>query len=153
MTDNSLDPSHAIDDRFFYEPDNSLPEFEFSQLPDFLRNRVAELGWTTPTPVQAKAIPYIYERRDITVQARTGSGKTAAYLLPILDTLRLKEKWCQALILVPTRELARQVTAVRRPDPGAESRRANRRRNAGARYRPCVQGHLLGTARRNARAG
>jgi len=95
-----------------YQPENTLPDFHFSELSHGLRERVHDLGWDVPTPVQAKAIPYLLEGRDMIVQARTGSGKTAAYLLPILETVRMENAWCQALILVPTRELARQVNAV-----------------------------------------
>lgn len=60
-------------------------------------------------PVQAKTIPYILARRDMMIQSRTGSGKTGAYLLPILQRIRVDQPNCQALILVPTRELALQV--------------------------------------------
>jgi ATP-dependent RNA helicase DeaD len=107
-----IDELHAIDQEVFYEPDDALADFTFEDLPEYLYKRVTELGWVTPTPVQAKAIPYINAGRDIAVQARTGSGKTGAYLLPIIDAISEHDKWCQALILVPTRELARQVTAV-----------------------------------------
>ena len=60
-------------------------------------------------PVQAKAIPYVLEGRDLMVQSRTGSGKTGAFVLPILQRVRIDDAVCQALVLVPTRELARQV--------------------------------------------
>src|SRR3990172_3814474 len=61
-------------------------------------------------PVQARAIPYLLAKRDMIIQARTGSGKTGAFLLPMLERLDPKRDECQALILVPTRELARQVS-------------------------------------------
>ena len=60
-------------------------------------------------PVQAMAIPYLLARRDMLIQARTGSGKTGAFLLPMLKCLDPSRPHCQALVLVPTRELARQV--------------------------------------------
>jgi len=60
-------------------------------------------------PVQAQAIPYLLAKRDMMIQARTGSGKTGAFLLPMLERLDPKRNECQALILVPTRELAKQV--------------------------------------------
>jgi ATP-dependent RNA helicase DeaD len=60
-------------------------------------------------PVQARAIPYLLDRQDMMIQARTGSGKTGAFLLPMLERLDPARRQCQALILVPTRELARQV--------------------------------------------
>ena len=60
-------------------------------------------------PVQARAIPYLLAGRDMVIQARTGSGKTAAFLLPMLERLDPTASCTQALVLVPTRELARQV--------------------------------------------
>lgn len=76
---------------------------------------IAKQNFQTPTPVQCKAIPLAIEGRDILARAKTGTGKTAAYLLPILHLI-LKRKatsstqTTSALILVPTRELAEQVT-------------------------------------------
>jgi ATP-dependent RNA helicase DeaD len=60
-------------------------------------------------PVQARAIPYLLAGRDLVVQSRTGSGKTGAFVIPILDRIDPKRAACQALVLAPTRELARQV--------------------------------------------
>ena len=60
-------------------------------------------------PVQARAIPYLLAGRDMVIQARTGSGKTGAFLLPMLERLDSAASCTQALVLVPTRELARQV--------------------------------------------
>ena len=60
-------------------------------------------------PVQAKAIPYLLAGRNMMIQSRTGSGKTGAYVLPVLDRIDPKRNECQVLVLVPTRELARQV--------------------------------------------
>jgi ATP-dependent RNA helicase DeaD len=91
------------------EPVNPLPEVTVEGLPDRLREAVARAGWTTLMPVQAKAIPYLLDGRDMIVQARTGSGKTGAFLLPMLERLDPNLQKCQALVLVPTRELARQV--------------------------------------------
>ncbi len=107
-----ISEAHEIDATVFFEPDNPLPDYSFGMLPEALKQRVAALGWETPTPVQRKAVPYILAHRNITIQARTGSGKTAAYLLPLIEMLREGDKWCQSLILVPTRELARQVSSV-----------------------------------------
>ncbi|MBR9979358.1 MAG: DEAD/DEAH box helicase [Bacteroidetes bacterium] len=106
------DQHPAQDNDVLFEPENPLPDFYFEHLPEDMQKRVAALGWETPTPVQRKAIPYILAHRDIIVQARTGSGKTAAYLLPIIQNVVLRHHWCQALILAPTRELARQVHTV-----------------------------------------
>lgn len=80
------------------------------QLPAPIQTAARQAGWTQLTPVQEKAIPYLLEGRDVMVQARTGSGKTGAFLLPMLARLDPKQKKVQALVLVPTRELASQVT-------------------------------------------
>ncbi len=88
---------------------NPLPAVTLDQLPERLRDAAARGGWTTLMPVQARAIPYLLAGRDMMIQARTGSGKTGAFLLPMLERLDPKRSHCQALVLVPTRELARQV--------------------------------------------
>ena len=104
------DKSNAADvNKDVVEPDDALPEITFEELPDSLRQAATNAGWTKLMPVQAKAIPYVIAQRDILIQSRTGSGKTGAFLLPILERINPKKKECQALILVPTRELARQV--------------------------------------------
>ena len=91
------------------EPDNALPEVTLAELPAPLRAAAAAAGWDSLMPVQAKAIPYLLAGRDLMVQSRTGSGKTGAFLLPILDRVDTRQKVPQALVLVPTRELAQQV--------------------------------------------
>jgi ATP-dependent RNA helicase DbpA len=70
---------------------------------------VAELGFARPTPVQARAIPLLLAGRDLIGQSTTGTGKTAAFALAILQKLKLGERHPQALILCPTRELCAQV--------------------------------------------
>ncbi|KAI8137067.1 P-loop containing nucleoside triphosphate hydrolase protein, partial [Fennellomyces sp. T-0311] len=74
-----------------------------------LSRAVAQLEFSHPTLVQAKAIPLALAGKDILARARTGSGKTAAFALPIVQKL-LQSPGIKALILVPTRELAQQVT-------------------------------------------
>ena len=91
------------------EPHDPLPEVTIETLPERLRAAVARTGWPTLMPVQARAIPYLLVGRDLVIQARTGSGKTAAFLLPMLERLDPSQARCQALVMVPTRELARQV--------------------------------------------
>src|SRR5487761_1394123 len=73
---------------------------------------LATLGYEEPTPIQREAIPLLLEGRDLLGQAATGTGKTAAFALPILQGLGAKagRKLPAALVLVPTRELAIQVT-------------------------------------------
>ncbi len=68
-----------------------------------------EVGYETPSPIQAQTIPLMLEGRDLVGQAQTGTGKTAAFALPILSRLDLKQKQPQVLVLAPTRELAIQV--------------------------------------------
>ncbi len=91
------------------EPQNALPEVTMETLPSNLREAAARAGWAKLMPVQAKAIPYLLAGRDLMIQSRTGSGKTGAFLLSILERIDLKRATCQAMVLVPTRELARQV--------------------------------------------
>jgi ATP-dependent RNA helicase DeaD len=91
------------------EPENVLPEITLEGLPESLRQAAGRAGWDRLMPVQAKAIPYFLARRDLMIQSQTGSGKTGAYLLPILDRIDSKRSACQALVLAPTRELAQQV--------------------------------------------
>src|SRR3990170_7574960 len=75
-----------------------------------LRKGTRELGFARPTPVQAEAIPAAMEGRDLLACAQTGSGKTAAFLLPILHRLMDKPRGTtRALVLTPTRELAAQI--------------------------------------------
>ncbi len=70
---------------------------------------VAEVGYESPSTIQARTIPPLLEGRDLLGLAQTGTGKTAAFALPILDRLDLSQKTPQALVLAPTRELALQV--------------------------------------------
>jgi ATP-dependent RNA helicase DeaD len=81
----------------------------YESLPERLRQAAKRANWTTLMPVQARGIPYLLAGRNMMIQARTGSGKTGAYLLPMLERLDPRRDACQVLILVPTRELARQV--------------------------------------------
>ncbi|MHC4780163.1 MAG: DEAD/DEAH box helicase, partial [Planctomycetota bacterium] len=69
------------------EPENPLPEVALGQLPQPLRDAAGRAGWTELMPVQARGIPYLLEGRDMMIQARTGSGKTGAFLLPMLANL------------------------------------------------------------------
>ncbi len=86
-----------------------LPEATLADLPEKLKEGITAVGWKELMPVQAKAIPYLFSQRDMMIQSRTGSGKTGAYLLPILEMINPLENKTQALVMVPTRELAHQV--------------------------------------------
>ncbi len=68
-----------------------------------------EVGYETPSPIQASTIPHLLENRDVLGTAQTGTGKTAAFALPILSRIDIKQVTPQALVLAPTRELAIQV--------------------------------------------
>src|SRR5690606_37796454 len=89
----------------FPAPEPPLDEATVDTLPGDLRDGVRAMGWPGLMPVQATAIPYLLDGRDLIVQSRTGSGKTGAFLLPMLERLDPEEKSAQALVLCPTREL------------------------------------------------
>jgi len=87
--------------------------FDDLPLAPFLKETVKAIGYINPTPIQAEAIPLVVEGRDLIGLAQTGTGKTAAFILPILQKLSgTKEKGAKALILAPTRELAEQINDV-----------------------------------------
>src|SRR5690349_8935150 len=77
-------------------------------LADELVGALADLGYEEPTPIQRAAIPPLLEGRDLLGQAATGTGKTAAFALPLLQRVK-RDGTTRALVLVPTRELAMQV--------------------------------------------
>jgi ATP-dependent RNA helicase DeaD len=91
------------------EPEDALPSVQFADLAPRLQEACIRAGWQSLMPVQAHALPYLFDGRDLMVQSRTGSGKTGAFLLPLLERLDPAEASTQALVLVPTRELALQV--------------------------------------------
>lgn len=107
---NNIQHNNELKEPIIEEPEDYLPEAALGDLPETMQQAVRRAGWNTLMPVQAKAIPYILAGRDLIVQSRTGSGKTGAFILPILHRLDPNKPHCQALILVPTRELAQQVT-------------------------------------------
>ena len=88
-------------------PESALPPVTLEDLPAPLREAVARAGWPELMPVQAQAIPYLLAGRDLMVQSRTGSGKTGAFLLPIMERVDARKATCQALVLAPTREIGR----------------------------------------------
>lgn len=81
---------------------------EFGLHPDLVQT-VLELGFTDPTPIQKATIPLLLSGQDVIGQAQTGTGKTAAYGLPLLHSIQPRQRGVQALVLAPTRELAIQV--------------------------------------------
>jgi len=97
----------------FYLPLTKLPlNFDQFNLHPHLAEGIAAMGYTTPTPIQQQAIPPILDGSDVIACAQTGTGKTAAYLLPVLHhmlTRDLNHKFINTLIVAPTRELALQI--------------------------------------------
>ena len=92
----------------------SLTRFTDLGLNDSILSAIAEQGYETPTPIQARAIPQVLAGRDLIGLAQTGTGKTAAFVLPLIHQLLADNKQapgrsCRALILAPTRELAAQI--------------------------------------------
>jgi ATP-dependent RNA helicase DeaD len=85
------------------------PTFASLGLSDAVVAALADVGYETPTPIQAETIPVILGGSDLLGQAQTGTGKTAAFALPILSRIDVESRATQALILAPTRELAIQV--------------------------------------------
>jgi ATP-dependent RNA helicase DeaD len=86
------------------------PTFDSLGLSAPLLETLTQLGYEAPTPIQARTIPALLAGRDLIGQAQTGTGKTAAFALPILQQLDLSSSATQALVLAPTRELAVQVS-------------------------------------------
>lgn len=89
-------------------------------------NHLETIGFVEPTPIQVQAIPPLLEGRDVAGQAQTGTGKTAAFSLPILEQIDVTTPVVQALILAPTRELALQVTDAIRQMSGYQPGRASK---------------------------
>src|SRR6202162_3213565 len=89
--------------------DTPIPSFAELNLSEPLLRVLKELGYESPSPIQAATIPTLLQNRDVLGPAQTGTGKTAAFSLPILARIDLQQKTPQALVLAPTRELAIQV--------------------------------------------
>ena len=86
-----------------------LTKFEELDLNPGILRAIEEMGFEEMSPIQAKAIPIILEGKDVVGQAQTGTGKTAAFGIPLLMKINPKEKKLQSIVLCPTRELAIQV--------------------------------------------
>jgi ATP-dependent RNA helicase RhlE len=99
--------------RLIHISPRSLMNFETFNLHPSVMAGVHALGYSVPTPIQLRAIPLIMQGRDVIGLAQTGTGKTAAFVLPILERLRRDPQRCvRALIIAPTRELAEQTCEV-----------------------------------------
>ncbi|TRW89683.1 DEAD/DEAH box helicase [Candidatus Methylobacter oryzae] len=88
---------------------STLPSFRDLALIEPVLRALNDVGYETPSPIQAQTIPLILKGKDVLGQAQTGTGKTAAFALPILSRIDIKQKDPQVLVLAPTRELAIQV--------------------------------------------
>ncbi len=88
---------------------DAITAFRALGLKEKVLKGIKEAGFTIPSPIQEKAIPPILERRDVIAQAQTGTGKTAAFALPILHSLK-NDSSIEALVITPTRELAMQIS-------------------------------------------
>ncbi len=95
--------------RYLHMTSEPVTAFEQLALNKSILKILDEIGYETPSPIQAQTIPLLLDRNDIIGQAQTGTGKTAAFALPVLCNLDLKQKDPQVLVLAPTRELAIQV--------------------------------------------
>ncbi|CAJ0964300.1 unnamed protein product [Ranitomeya imitator] len=87
-------------------------EFEDYCLKRELLMGIFEMGWEKPSPIQEESIPIALSGRDILARAKNGTGKSGAYLIPLLERLDLKKDCIQAMVIVPTRELALQVSQI-----------------------------------------
>jgi ATP-dependent RNA helicase DeaD len=86
-----------------------LPLFSELGLNEHVARAISEMGFESPTPIQARAVPVLLEGHDLIGQAQTGTGKTAAFAIPAIQRIDVSRNETQALILAPTRELAVQV--------------------------------------------
>jgi len=92
------------------EPEKPENGFEKLGLPDEVIEAVKRVGFEQPSPIQAQTIPLLMDGRDVVGLAQTGTGKTAAFALPVLSQIDPEKRYPQALVLAPTRELALQVS-------------------------------------------
>ncbi|KHD86136.1 DEAD/DEAH box helicase [Bacillus ginsengihumi] len=87
-----------------------MSDFTSLGIQDRYLKKLREIGIVQPTPIQEQAIPFVLSGKDVIAQAQTGTGKTFAFILPLLQQLDLNANYVQALIIAPTRELALQIT-------------------------------------------
>ncbi|HNW79256.1 MAG TPA: DEAD/DEAH box helicase, partial [Candidatus Competibacteraceae bacterium] len=121
-----------------------IPSFEQLALSPALLHILQDMGYEAPSPIQAACIPYLLDGRDLIGQAQTGTGKTAAFALPVLERLDLDNRQPQALVLTPTRELAIQV---------AEAFQGYARHLPGFHVLPIYGGQIMSTQLRQLKRG
>jgi superfamily II DNA/RNA helicase len=108
---STLDVSRLINKAIVTEEQEVFtPEHRFAdfQIDESLKSNITAKGYVTPTPIQDKAIPHVLHGKDVVGIANTGTGKTAAFLIPLIDKV-LRDRTQRVLIVVPTRELAQQI--------------------------------------------
>ena len=88
----------------------NITKFEDLPISDSIKRAIADMGFEEPSPIQSQSIPVILSGKDVIGQAQTGTGKTAAFSIPVLETVDPEDKSLQAVVLCPTRELAIQVS-------------------------------------------
>jgi len=88
---------------------NSRLQFSDLSLSKEIAKAIENMGFEEPTPIQALAIPLIQAGHDVTAQAQTGTGKTSAFGIPVIENIDASQKVVQAIVLCPTRELAIQI--------------------------------------------
>jgi ATP-dependent RNA helicase RhlE len=94
-----------VEEAIVFTPANKFADFHIDEK---LKATIIEKGFVLPTPIQDKVIPHILQGQDVVGMANTGTGKTAAFLIPLIDKV-IKDKTQKVLIIVPTRELATQI--------------------------------------------
>ncbi|HWB33698.1 MAG TPA: DEAD/DEAH box helicase, partial [Candidatus Paceibacterota bacterium] len=110
-TGEYIDPARFINKAVITEEvEHFVPEHQFGDfaITDALKRAVAAKGYVAPTPIQDRAIPHVLAGKDVVGIANTGTGKTAAFLIPLINKV-LTDATAQVLIVVPTRELAIQI--------------------------------------------
>ncbi len=109
-TENAENVESTVSSEETAEPEKPANGFENLDLPEKVVEAVKKVGFEQPSAIQAETIPILMQDRDVVGLAQTGTGKTAAFALPILSRIDTSKRHPQALILAPTRELALQVS-------------------------------------------
>ncbi|MFY9484820.1 MAG: DEAD/DEAH box helicase [Patescibacteria group bacterium] len=101
-----INKARDVEQRSEFVPQHKFSDFAIS---DALKRNISARGYTTPTPIQDSVIPLVLEGKDVIGLANTGTGKTAAFIVPIINWLQTNQKTEAVLIVAPTRELAQQI--------------------------------------------
>ena len=85
-------------------------KFNELALSDDMQRAITDMGFIEASPIQSQTIPHLLERKDVIGQAQTGTGKTAAFGIPLLELIQPEDKFVSSLVMCPTRELAQQIS-------------------------------------------